>query len=62
MPWDDLIRTANKAKARAKNQENTHLDQQCLKKKQLLKRTLNFGNDQAKKIKAAFSQTKTSLP
>ncbi len=26
MPWDDLIRTANKAEARAKIQGSTHLD------------------------------------
>ncbi len=26
MPWDDLIKTANKAEARAKIQRSTHLD------------------------------------
>ncbi len=27
MPWNDLIRAANKAEARAKIQKSTHLDQ-----------------------------------
>ena len=53
MPWNDLIRAANKAEARAKIQKSTHLNQQCPKEKQPLKISLNFCDDQAKKIKAA---------
>ncbi len=33
MPWDDLIRAANKAEARVKIQGSTHLDQRYLKGK-----------------------------
>ncbi len=47
MPWDDLIRAANKAEARAKIQGSTHLDQQCLKGKRPLKMSLNARDDQA---------------
>ncbi len=62
MPWDDLIRAANKAKARAKIQGSTHLDQRCLKGKQPLKMSLNARDDQVKKTKATPSQTKASPP
>ncbi len=31
MPWDDLIRAANKAETRVRIQGSTHLDQQCPK-------------------------------
>ncbi len=46
MPWDDLIRTANKAEARAKIQGSTYLDQWCLNKKQPLKISLNARDNQ----------------
>ncbi len=62
MPWDDLIRAANKAEARAKIQENTHLDQRCPKGKQPLKMSLNTRDDQAKKRKAKALQARTHLP
>ncbi len=62
MPWDDLIRAANKAEARAKIQESTHLDQRCLKRKRPLKITLNACDDQAEKTKVISPQTKASLP
>ncbi len=41
LQWDDLIRVANKAEARAKIQGSTYLDQRCPKRKQLLKMSLN---------------------
>ncbi len=47
MPWDDLIRAANKAEARAKIQGSTHLHQRCPKGKRLLKMSLNARDDQA---------------
>ncbi len=31
--WDNLIKTANKAEAKAKIQRSTHLDQRCHKRK-----------------------------
>ncbi len=46
MPWDDLIRAANKVEARAKIQGSTHLDQRCSKGKQPLKISLNAQDDQ----------------
>ncbi len=49
MPWNILIRAANKAEARAKIQGNTHLDQQCPKKKQPLKMRLNSRDDETNK-------------
>ncbi len=52
MPWDDLIRAANKAKTRAKIQGSTHLDQRCPKGKQPLKMNLNTCDDQVEKTKA----------
>ncbi len=48
MLWDDLIKAANKAKARAKSQESTHLDHRCRKGKQLLKMSLNSRDNQTK--------------
>ncbi len=59
MPWDDLIRTTNKAKARAKIQESTHLDQRCHKEKQPLKINLNSRDDQTDK-KAPQAKDKTN--
>ncbi len=49
MPWDDLIRAANKAETRAKIQGNTYLDQQCPKKKKHLKMNLNSRDNQTDK-------------
>ncbi len=62
IPWEDLIIAANKAEARAKIQESTHLDQWCPKEKSPLKISLNFRDDQAKKTKATLLQAKASLP
>ncbi len=62
MPWDDLIRAANKAEARAKIQRSTHLDQQCPKGKRSLKMSLNSRDDQAKKAKAILTKAKASPP
>ena len=42
MPWDNLINIANKAKARAKIQVNTYLDQQYPKKKMILEDESQF--------------------
>ncbi len=50
MPWDDLIRAANKAKARAKIQGSTHLDQRCPKGKRPLMMSLNSRDDQPEKV------------
>ncbi len=52
MPWDNLIRAANKAEARAKIQGSTYLDQRFPKEKQYLKMSLNARDDQVKKPKA----------
>ncbi len=56
--WDDLIRVAKKAKAKAKIQKSTQLDQRCPKGKQPLNMSLNSRNDQAKKTNATPLQTK----
>ncbi len=60
MPWNDLIRVANKAEAKAKIQENTHLDQRWPKEKQPLKMSLNSQDDQAEKAKATLPRAKVS--
>ncbi len=49
MPWDNLIRGANKAEVRAKIQGSTHLDQWCPKGKQPLKMSLNSRDNQPEK-------------
>ncbi len=49
MPWDNLIRVANKVKARAKIQGNIHLDQRCHKEERPLKMSLNSRDDQLEK-------------
>ncbi len=59
MPWNNLIRTANKAEARAKIQGSTHLDQQCPKRKRPLKMNLNFKDNQTDK-KALQVKDKTN--
>ncbi len=62
IPWDDLIKAANKAETKTKIQGSIHLDQHCLKEKWLLKMSLNSWDDQAKKTKTIFLQTKASPP
>ncbi len=62
MPWDDLIRAANKAKARDKIQGSTHLDQRCPKGKRPLKMSLNSRDDQAEKPKATAPPAKADPP
>ncbi len=62
MPWDDLIRAANKAEAKAKIQGSTHLDQRCPKGKRPLKMSLNARDDQVEKTKATPPPTKASPP
>ncbi len=47
MPWDNLIRAANKAKAKAKIQGSIYLNQQYRKGKQPLKMSLNARDNQA---------------
>ncbi len=49
MPWDDLIRVANKAEVRAKIQGSIYLDQRCPKGKRSLKTSLNSRDDQSEK-------------
>ncbi len=58
MPWDDLIRAANKIEARAKIQGSTYLDQRYPKGKRPLKMSLNSWNDQAEKPKTTSLQIK----
>ncbi len=62
MPWDDLIRAANKAKARARIQGSTHLDQRYPKGKRPLKMSLNSWDDQAEKPKATTPPAKADPP
>ncbi len=57
MPWDDLIRAANKAEARTKIQGSTHLDQRCPKGKRPLKMSLNSRDDQTKAPQAKDKAT-----
>ncbi len=61
MPWNDLIKAANKAEARAKIQRSTHLDERYPKAKWPLKMSLNARDNQAKMTKAT-PPTKASLP
>ncbi len=60
MPWNNLIRAANKAEVRTKIQRSTDLDQRYSKKKRPLKMCLNACDSQVKKTKAIPS-TKASL-
>ena len=46
MPWDDLVSAANKAETRTKIQKSTYLDQWYPKRKQLLKMSFNFQDNQ----------------
>ncbi len=46
IPWNDLIKAANKAEVRAKIQGSTYLDQWCPKRKRPLKMSLNSRDDQ----------------
>ncbi len=57
MPWDDLIRVANKAEAKVKIQGSTHLDHWCFKGKRPLKISLNSRDNQTDK---KASQAKAS--
>ncbi len=49
MLWDDQIRAANKAEARAKIQGSIYLDQRCPKGKRPLKISLNSRDNQTNK-------------
>ncbi len=49
MPWDDLIRAANKAEAKATIQGSTYLDYWCPKGKWPLKMSLNSRDNQTDK-------------
>ncbi len=49
MPWDDLIRAANKGETKTKIQRSTHLNQRCPKAKWLLKMKLNYREDKTDK-------------
>ena len=49
MLLNNLVNTANKAKAKAKIQKNTQLGQQYFKRKRLLKMNLNSKDDQTDK-------------
>ncbi len=49
MLWDDLIRAANKAEARAKIQGSIHLYQRCPKRKRPVKMSLNSKDNQTDK-------------
>ncbi len=62
IPWDDLVRAANKAEARARIQGSTHLDQRYPKRKRPLKKSLNSRDDQAKKLKATDLPAKADPP
>ncbi len=46
MRWDDLIRAANKAEAKAKIQKSTYLNQRCPKERRPLKMSLNARDNQ----------------
>lgn len=45
MVWDNLMSTANQVEAKTHIQSNTHLDQQCLGRKRLL-RMKDSGQDE----------------
>ncbi len=59
MPWNDLIKAANKAKGGAKIQESTHLDQRYPRGTRPLKMSLNFSDNQTDK-KALQSKNKAN--
>lgn len=61
MFWDNLVSVANRLKTKACIYGNTHLDQQCRKRKQLLKMSINFWNNQVEKTKVAVLQTKANF-
>ncbi len=62
MPWDDLIRAANKVEAWAKIQGSIYLDQRCPKEKQPLKMSFNSRDNQAEKPKATTLPAKADPP
>ncbi len=60
MPWDDLIRVANKAEARAKIQESIYFDERCPEGKRPLKMGLKSRDDLTDK-KAPQAKEKANL-
>lgn len=56
LPWDELVRTANRAEAKARIHDYHHLDQRCPKGKRPLKLTLKDSNEQSPE------KTKTAPP
>ncbi len=61
LPWDKLVRAANKAEAKARIHKNQHLDQRCPKGKRPVKLRLKDSNEQfSKKTKAAPPQQKSA--
>ncbi len=59
LPWDKLVKAANKAKAKARIHNNQHLDQRYPKEKRPLKLTLKDSKEQcSEKTKAAPLQQK----
>ena len=61
LPWDKLVKAANKDKANAQIHNNQHLDQCCPKGKQPLKLTLKDSNKQtSENTKVAPSQQKSA--
>ncbi len=62
MPWNNLIRVANKAEAQAKIQGSIYLDQRCPKGKRPLKMSLNARDNWAEKLKTVALKSKTHFP
>ncbi len=61
LPWDKLVKAANKTEAKARIHNNQHLDQRCPKGKRPLKLTLKDSNEQSsEKTKAAPLQQKSA--
>ena len=59
--WDELVKAANRAKAKARIHNNELLDQRCPKGKRPLKLTLKDSNEQSsEKTKAAPPQQKSA--
>ena len=59
LPWDKLLKAANRTEAKARIHNNQHLDQRCPKGKRPLKLTLKDSNEQSsEKTKAAPPQQK----
>ncbi len=61
LPWDKLVKAANRAEANARIHNNQHLDLRCPKGKRPLKLTLKDSNEQSsEKTKAAPPQPKSA--